>query len=57
MKLRIETLVSKQHNKIIQIFYMDDVEGIARDMTTQIMDLREEQLRKALIELGWTPPK
>ena len=28
-----------------------------KDAISQVIDLREEQVRDALIELGWTPPK
>jgi len=29
---------------------------IAGRISTQIWDLKEQQLRKALIDMGWTPP-
>ena len=31
--------------------------GLVKEMTRWVCDTREEEIKKALIALGWTPPK
>lgn len=54
IKINIETRI--EDIKVIQEINRE-TEGVLENMVRIVYDTREEQLRQALIKLGWTPPK
>jgi hypothetical protein len=53
------TPLERQSVKVTTRFNQDRIEteiDIMGKITRGILDLREDQVRQALIELGWTPP-
>lgn len=57
MKDRVEVHTNfSQFGEIVQETRFIENNQVARK-TRQILDLREEGIKNALIKLGWTPPK
>ncbi len=54
IKIEVKTIVFE--NGCIEQTVCNNVDFIERN-ARQIIDTKEEQVRKALIDLGWTPPK
>lgn len=54
-ELVVTTTLNKLEGTIIQETYCETIE-LRERITRELMDTREEQIRRALIELGWTPP-
>lgn len=44
-------------NCVIDQEVLQKVDGVVVNTTKYILDLQQEGVRKALIDLGWTPPK
>lgn len=59
MKLKVDT--SLINSVIDQRVYFEDVDPTPydpiRELSRWVINTREEGIRKALIELGWTPPE
>lgn len=55
MKVEIRTEIVD--DKIIMQDFYSDFDGIIRHVSRGIMDASEKEIRKALVKLGWTPPK
>jgi len=56
MEIKINTFT--KDDLIIQEEYMEDhATSYRSEITRRIMNTREDQVREALIELGWTPPE
>lgn len=55
-KIKIETNVSKD-GLILQEISRESYQGTIEIIIKQIFDTKEEQIKQALIKLGWTPPK
>ena len=56
MKLYIETSWDKDTKLIRQDIKTEDQDSLRRMFTT-VVDTADSGIRKALIALGWTPPK
>lgn len=54
MEYKVETEVNK--NDLIRQTITYELDGTIEQISQNILDAKEEQLKKALIELGWTPP-
>lgn len=50
MKYKISTKVF--YNGIVE----QDIEDLRGRVAREVMDTKDQQIRKALISLGWTPP-
>lgn len=58
MKYKVDCSFNKDRIELYEGFVADeyDATSIHQKLTTQIINLRDNAVRQALIELGWTPP-
>lgn len=58
-QLQIVTKTSILNNRLLQLEtqIVNPETGLVHDARLKVLDLEEEAIRRALIELGWTPPK
>ena len=52
-KCKVETFFNEDIIESLVTFQYEDVNQV---LVRQVFDAREEGIRKALIEMGWTPP-
>jgi hypothetical protein len=57
IKYDINTTINYKDKRIIQDIRSPNIDNILQTIHRTILDTKEEQLRDALIKLGWTPPK
>jgi len=57
IKYDINTIINYKDKRIIQDIRSPNIDNIIQTIHRTILDTKEEQLRDALIKLGWTPPK
>ena len=55
MKYELKTYITDE-DWIVSEVWTDGYDNMMERITRQVLNTREEQVRRALIELGWTPP-
>lgn len=56
MKYTVTPIITGPHSFAIEIKTDPEVEGLAAQVTREICNLKDQAVRKALINRGWTPP-
>ena len=56
LKFEFQTIPNKELESITQSVY-SNFGGVREFLTSEMISLKELDIRNALIELGWTPPK
>jgi hypothetical protein len=50
-------LITKYNSEIINQQILFEIDGIESKLIEQIILLQDKHIKKALIDLGWTPPE